>query len=113
MLQPPPEIQNEIAEASPAKEEEQRSGRRRRGRRGGRGRRRGPNSEQSQNEASQQSSQAPQQPPRDEPRAREAPNVNPTGSADRHLAHDEPIEPPRASRPRSHRDLDSIPDDYD
>ena len=37
-----------------------------------------------------------------------------TGAGDRHLAHDEPAagaEPPR--RPRSYRDLDAIPDDYD
>jgi ribonuclease E len=112
MLQPPPEFQNEVAEAAPVREDDQRSGRRRRGRRGGRGRRRGPGSEQSPGQPNSQS-QPSNEPPRDEPRAREAPNVNPTGSADRHLAHDEPIEPPRASRPRSHRDLDSIPDDYD
>jgi hypothetical protein len=36
-----------------------------------------------------------------------------TGSADRHLVNDEPIAPQPVSRPRSHRDLDSIPDDYD
>ncbi len=39
-----------------------------------------------------------------------------TGSTDRHLADEEPDEilaPRPASRPRSYRDLDAIPDDYD
>jgi hypothetical protein len=36
-----------------------------------------------------------------------------TGSADKHLVSDEPIAPQPASRPRSYRDLDAIPDDYD
>ena len=48
-----------------------------------------------------------------EPRAREMPDAIRTGSADRHLVNDEPIAPQPVSRPRSHRDLDSIPDDYD
>jgi hypothetical protein len=36
-----------------------------------------------------------------------------TGSADRHLASDEPIAPQPAFRPRSVVDLDHIPDDFD
>ena len=36
-----------------------------------------------------------------------------TGSADKHLASDEPVLPPPVSRPRSVRDLDDIPDDFD
>jgi ribonuclease E len=37
-----------------------------------------------------------------------------TGSADKHLATDEPIAPSSPpSRPHSYRDLDAIPDDYD
>jgi ribonuclease E len=36
-----------------------------------------------------------------------------TGSADKHLVSDEPIAPQPISRPRSYRDLDAIPDDYD
>jgi ribonuclease E len=49
-----------------------------------------------------------------------APSVVPTGSADKHLvggdepiADDEPVIPMPLSRPRSYRDLDAIPDDYD
>jgi hypothetical protein len=37
-----------------------------------------------------------------------------TGSADKHLADDEPIEPATPPRRPSRRyDLDAIPDDYD
>lgn len=36
-----------------------------------------------------------------------------TGSTDRHLADDEEIAPSVVSRPRTYRDLDAIPDDYD
>ena len=36
-----------------------------------------------------------------------------TGSTDRHLADDEVALPPVTSRPRTYRDLDAIPDDYD
>jgi ribonuclease E len=43
----------------------------------------------------------------------EPPAVVRTGSADKHLVSDEPIAPQPASRPRSYRDLDAIPDDYD
>jgi len=42
----------------------------------------------------------------------EAPVVK-TGSADKHLASDDPIEPQPVTRPRSYSDLDDIPDDYD
>ncbi len=42
------------------------------------------------------------------------PRVERTGSTDKHLMSDEPAAPPPAqSRPRSYRDLDAIPDDYD
>lgn len=41
------------------------------------------------------------------------PAVVRTGSTDRHLMHDEPILPPPAQRPRTYRDLDHIPDDFD
>jgi hypothetical protein len=43
----------------------------------------------------------------------EPPAVVRTGSADKHLVSDEPIAPQPAARPRSYRDLDAIPDDYD
>ena len=36
-----------------------------------------------------------------------------TGSADRHLASDEPIAPQPVTQPRTFRDLDEIPDDFD
>jgi len=39
--------------------------------------------------------------------------IVPTGSADRHLATDEPVAPPPPPRPRSYSDLDDIPDDFD
>jgi len=42
-----------------------------------------------------------------------APAVVRTGSTDRHLIEDEPVLPQPARRPRSVRDLDSIPDDFD
>jgi ribonuclease E len=41
------------------------------------------------------------------------PPVVRTGSADKHLASDEPVAPQPATRPHSYRDLDAIPDDYD
>jgi ribonuclease E len=94
----------------PAGEPEQQVGQeggRRRRRRGGRGRRR-PGGQAPSNLA------APKPLPRDDqPRAAEAPTILPTGSADRHLMRDEPVAPQPVSRPRSSRDLDSIPDDFD
>jgi len=42
----------------------------------------------------------------------EAPVVK-TGSADKHLVNDEPVEPQPARRPRARYDLDAIPDDFD
>ena len=51
--------------------------------------------------------------PSDVPAAYEAKTAAPTGSADRHLASDEEIAPQPVSRPRSRRDLDAIPDDWD
>jgi ribonuclease E len=42
------------------------------------------------------------------------PEIEPTGSSDRHhLAGDEPVEPPPVERPNTRFDLDAIPDDYD
>jgi hypothetical protein len=90
---------------------------RRRRRRGGR-RRRGRRLDSEQTPAPPLPSPAagatPVRTPRqDEPRAREEPTLTPTGSADHHLVQDEPVAPQPVIRPRSHRDLDSIPDDYD
>jgi len=53
-------------------------------------------------------------PPRPAPPAIQPVAVVRTGSADKHLASDEPIAPSSPpSRPHSYRDLDAIPDDYD
>jgi len=41
------------------------------------------------------------------------PPVAKTGSTDRHLVDDEPIDIPPPQRPRSRRDLDEVPEDYD
>jgi outer membrane biosynthesis protein TonB len=43
-----------------------------------------------------------------------AETVLPTGSSDKHLINDDvPVDPEPVSRPRSYRDLDAIPDDFD
>ena len=48
------------------------------------------------------------------PMAVPVPPVTKTGSTDRHLVgDDEPVMPQPLSRPRSYRDLDAIPDDFD
>jgi ribonuclease E len=91
----------EIAEGAPRRRR-RRGGRRRRGRR--------PDSAQTAAEGLPPPLPAP---PQDEPRAREEPTLTRTGSADHHLVQDEPVAPQPVIRPRSHRDLDSIPDDYD
>jgi hypothetical protein len=40
--------------------------------------------------------------------------VQPTGSSDRHhLATEQPVIPEPVRKPRSYRDLDTIPDDFD
>ena len=49
----------------------------------------------------------------DAPAAEEAPAIVRTGSTDRHLIEDEPAFPQPVRRPRSARDLDHIPDDFD
>jgi ribonuclease E len=41
------------------------------------------------------------------------PPVVRTGSTDRHLVNDEPVRPEPARRPRTYRDLDEIPEDFD
>jgi ribonuclease E len=102
--------------------------RRRRGRRGGRGRRRGgaENAPRSGGYNQQHSEPRPaseRKPPAslpapaprqdDAPRAAEASSWTRTGSADKHLASDEPVAPQPQQRPRTYRDLDTIPDDFD
>ncbi len=102
--------------------------RRRRGRRGGRGRRRGgaENAPQNMNQREEPSGPRPMRdrvpPPSlpapsprqdDAPRAAEATTLTRTGSADKHLVQDEPVAPQPLPRPRTYRDLDTIPDDFD
>ena len=108
----PPEPGNE---ALPTEAPPPREGGRRRRRRGGRGRGRGRNQNGapiSPAEQGQQSAPVPPPPPL-APRAAEATRHTPTGSTDKHLVSDEPIGPQPIHRPRSYRDLDSIPDDFD
>ncbi|MGD1276594.1 MAG: Rne/Rng family ribonuclease [Tepidisphaeraceae bacterium] len=52
-------------------------------------------------------------PPDNAPRAAEAATLTRTGSADRHLVQDEPVAPQPVHRPKTYRDLDSIPDEFD
>jgi Rne/Rng family ribonuclease len=64
--------------------------------------------EQAAPQPQQVSQPSPQQPVR-----APQPPVQRTGSTDRHLLHDQPVEPQPLSRPRTYRDLDQIPDDFD
>ena len=92
-------------------EEEQVSPKPRRRRRGGRGRRR----KSADNGAAAPSAETSSAPgdPVNPPAPTQNPVVVRTGSTDRHLIQDEPVLPQPVRRPRSVRDLDNIPDDYD
>ncbi len=103
--------------------EEEGGPRRRRRRRGGRGRGRRKPDENGQPQppsaegaAKDDSKRAPEPEPIQKreraPRA-EPPPVARTGSTDRHLIEDEPVLPEPVRRPRSYRDLDQVPDDFD
>ena len=86
----------------------------RRGSRGGKGRSK-PASETSSAKAAAPapaSAAASSQPP-PKPTIADTPPVVRTGSTDRHLNDEEPVHHEPVRRPRSHRDLDQIPDDYD
>ena len=86
--------------------------RRRRRRRGGRGRRRGGGTGGGGGNAP---FNGPPPAGSDQPKLapiQDGPVVR-TGSADRHLVSDEPVAPQPLSRPRSVRDLDAIPDDFE
>jgi ribonuclease E len=104
-----PQPGNSIFEAPTHERPKKQDNNRRRPRNDHRRRGRGPGNELRAN----QPKLPPPTPRPNEPRAREMPDAIRTGSADRHLVNDEPIAPQPISRPRSHRDLDSIPDDYD
>ena len=110
-----PEHQPDIGNSRDDPQDADRPPRRRRPRGGRRRRGRGPGNELNANQpqlpAPNSNTNNSGRP--NEPRAREMPNAIRTGSADKHLIQDEPIAPQPVSRPRSHRDLDSIPDDYD
>jgi len=98
------------------RQDDDRAPRRRRPRGGRRRRGRGPGNELNANQPqlpAPASHSKPNVAKPNEPRAREMPDAIRTGTADKHLVQDEPIAPQPISRPRSHRDLDSIPDDYD
>jgi ribonuclease E len=99
----PPEPENEQPSADEAEEEKPR----RRRPRGGRGRRRKPASDSQTPEPAGEIQPAASAPPE------ESPVIVRTGSTDRHLIQDEPILPQPVRRPRSVRDLDTIPDDFD
>ena len=94
-----PPVSEEEGEAKPK--------RRRRGSRGGRGRRK---KSAENGEVTPAVAQATGEPGT---RASQPIEVVRTGSTDRHLVDDEPVLPPPTRRPRSVRDLDHIPDDFD
>ena len=95
----PPPVSDEESEAKPK--------RRRRGSRGGRGRRK---KSAENGEVTPTAAQATSE---TGTRASQPVEVVRTGSTDRHLVDDEPVLPPPTRRPRSARDLDHIPDDFD
>jgi len=90
--------------------EEQLPAKPRRRRRGGRGRRR----KSADNGAAQTAGRSPASADAaNAPVPGPVPPLVPTGSTDRHLIEDEPVIPQPVRRPRSVRDLDNIPEDYD
>ena len=95
------------AEAEPSAEPaDSKPRRRRRGGRGrGRSKRAAPNAEAGKTPLETAAASAENPEP--------VPSVVRTGSTDRHLIEDEPAYSPPARRPRTIRDLDSIPDDFD
>ncbi|MCY2954123.1 MAG: Rne/Rng family ribonuclease [Planctomycetota bacterium] len=110
---PPPPVIVQPAPKAPASEPPtQPKPARRRGSRGGQTTRKG-RSRSKAAQASPDDNQASQH----EPQAPAAPapstSVIRTGSSDRHLMQDEPILPQPLARPKTYRDLDSIPDDLD
>jgi len=102
-----PKGQEQPTAAAEQKEGEAKPKRRRRGSRGGRGRRKKKTDAAETQSENGRSEAAPVQ------GAATAQPIVRTGSADRHLIDDEPVIPQPARRPRSVRDLDHIPDDYD
>jgi hypothetical protein len=125
--EPGNEAEGYQSEGQEKDQEDEGGQRRRRRRRGGRRRRgRGGQDQQSNGESpgsrdadevkgsSPKATQAP--PPSQRAKPEVSLGVTPitrTGSSDRHLASDEPIAPEPSRRPRSYRDLDAIPDDFD
>jgi ribonuclease E len=98
-------------EAPEVTEEEPADKKPRRRRRGGRGRGKGKKAAATET-SSEEETATPPVAPRPEPEPEPVVVVR-TGSTDRHLIEDEPAFPQPVRRPRSVRDLDSIPDDFD
>jgi len=102
-----PSVSGPVARVGP---EEQLPAKPRRRRRGGRGRRR----KSADNGAAQTAGRSPASADAaNAPVPGPVPPLVPTGSTDRHLIEDEPVIPQPVRRPRSVRDLDNIPEDYD
>jgi ribonuclease E len=106
-----PDTQNEAdreleSPVAPDEQAEEKPKRRRRGSRGGRGRRK-------KSPANGQAAPAAQTAAEPSPQIPQRAEVVRTGSTDRHLVDDEPVLPQPTRRPRSVRDLDHIPDDFD
>ena len=109
---PPPPVIVQPAPKAPASEPPaQPKPARRRGSRGGQTTRKG----RSRSKASQASPDDKASQPEAQAPAGAAPSTSVirTGSSDRHLMQDEPILPQPLARPKTYRDLDSIPDDLD
>jgi ribonuclease E len=101
---------DEAAEAREDSANEEAPSKPRRRRRGGRGRGKKAVAAKAESDDSASKSAAASTPP---PDAAPEPAIVRTGSTDRHLIEDEPVFSPPARRPRTMRDLDSIPDDFD
>jgi len=109
---PPPPVIVQPAPKAPASEPPaQPKPARRRGSRGGQTTRKG----RSRSKAAQASPDDKASQPEPQAPAAAAPSTSVirTGSSDRHLMQDEPILPQPLARPKTYRDLDSIPDDLD
>lgn len=101
---------DEAAEAREDSADDEALSKPRRRRRGGRGRGKKAATVKAENEDTASKSVAASAP---SPEPAPEPVIVRTGSTDRHLIEDEPVFSPPARRPRTIRDLDSIPDDFD
>ena len=104
-VEEPAKAEEEAAEPAEAKP--------RRRRRGGRGRTKKPAAAKAEASDDEDSPKKASTPAASRAEPEPEPVVVRTGSTDRHLIEDEPAFPQPVRRPRSVRDLDSIPDDFD